>query len=189
VFAALVLPFLLHTLLLGGLAPRDLRTAHCRGRRISYFAVERPRAGYRFISFVFPRPHIPWGWMTLSRELNKINKYDIPVRRDSKQAPPVHNFIISPQKIATPASFHPTTFRTSHTIFLVAIDYPLQLKLAVALALISREMRQQTKEFSRFLLHAPPFLAGWGNTSRPLLVTSQLACHVTRVSIIPDCFY
>jgi hypothetical protein len=57
-----------HSLVRGGLVPRDLRTAHCRGRRIFYVAVDRPRAGYRIV-----RPHIPWGWMVLSRESNKKN--------------------------------------------------------------------------------------------------------------------
>jgi hypothetical protein len=53
--------------------PRDLRTAHCRGRRISFctFCSNLPTEGRRLVSFVFPRPHIPWGWMASSRESNK----------------------------------------------------------------------------------------------------------------------
>jgi hypothetical protein len=31
-----------------GLALRDLRTAHCRGKRIPFVVVDRPRAGYWF---------------------------------------------------------------------------------------------------------------------------------------------
>jgi hypothetical protein len=44
----------------GGLAPRDLRTAHCRGPRISYDAVSISAEGRILaLPFVFPRAHIP----------------------------------------------------------------------------------------------------------------------------------
>jgi hypothetical protein len=36
----------------GGSHPGDLRTAHRRGQRISYVVIDRPRAGYRIVSFV-----------------------------------------------------------------------------------------------------------------------------------------
>jgi hypothetical protein len=63
--------FLYYILLLGGLVPRDLRTAHCRGRRIPFVVVDRPRAGYRLISFLSFLGRISLGdaWRCL---LNKI---------------------------------------------------------------------------------------------------------------------
>jgi hypothetical protein len=61
----------LHSLVRGG-----ARTPHSAPPRSEDFfifvIVDRPRAGYwGHISFVFPRPHIPSGWMALSREINK----------------------------------------------------------------------------------------------------------------------
>jgi hypothetical protein len=69
--ALLYFPFP-HSLVRGGLVPRDLQTAYCRGRRISVVVVDWPRASYRFISFVVLRPHTTLGWMAYSRESNKI---------------------------------------------------------------------------------------------------------------------
>jgi hypothetical protein len=66
---ALPHPSLLHSLVRGARTPRLAHSVPPRAR-ISLVVVDRPRAGYRFISFVFPRPHIPLGWMASSRELN-----------------------------------------------------------------------------------------------------------------------
>jgi hypothetical protein len=43
--------FSCYFLLLGGLAPRDLRTAHCRGRRIPFLCRGRPTEGRLQVSF------------------------------------------------------------------------------------------------------------------------------------------
>jgi hypothetical protein len=61
---------LLHSLVRGARTPRPAHSALPRAE--DFLSGGRPTEGrLQVYPFVFPRPHIPWGCMALSRELNK----------------------------------------------------------------------------------------------------------------------
>jgi hypothetical protein len=55
----------------GGSYPESCapRTAEVK----DFICSSRLTEGHLLVPFVFPRPHIPWGWTALSQESNKIN--------------------------------------------------------------------------------------------------------------------